>query len=824
MNIRQRTFPGTTTPEPQPFEAAHRAIARKAAAAGMVLLKNEGLLPLAKGSHVALYGPGAVCTVKGGTGSGDVNAREVISVWQGMKAAGYHITNEDWLEDYAQCYHQARLAWRQVIWDKMDTTHNNLFLAYSSTPFLAPVGRPARKTGADTALYVLSRTAGEAADRHAGPGDYELTQEEEQAIATVCACHENVVLVLNVGGVVDLSILDKEPKIKAVVLMHQAGMESGHALADVLSGAVTPSGKLTDTWAFHYADYPNAATFSHNNGNVQQELYTEGLYVGYRYFDAFQVPVRYGFGEGLSYASFTLETKAVHWDSTPSLDARVTVSVQVTNTSARYSGKEVVQVYAACPQNGLEKEYRRLVGFCKTKLLAPGEGQLVEVSFPLRALMSYDEGLPAWVLAQGAYGLFVGASLNGSHCDALLELTGRDVLEHTENVCPIRQQLDTLHPASLRQPPLEDAFLRLAVDTAPIADIQHTYGPAYDSVSPKALAFVDTLTTEQLIHLATGETTKAQAGSNIGAAGITVPGSAAETSNCAVQQGMAEIVLADGPAGLRLIREYYISDKAVQAVPFDMAIEEGFLCRNPLPPVGQAYYQYCTAIPVGTLLAQTWDPALVSACGKAVAEEMAFFGVTLWLAPGMNIHRNPLCGRNFEYYAEDPVLSGLMAAAMTQGVQSIPGCGTTIKHFACNNQEDNRTGSDSILPERVLREIYLRGFEIAVRQSHPLSLMTSYNLVNGVHAANSYDLCTRVLRNEWGYRGLVMTDWSTTEIGPDCTATGCMQAGNDVVMPGTAGDHENLRQSLANGTLAMRDLKRSIARLTETVWLSDRYE
>lgn len=224
------------------------------------------------------------------------------------------------------------------------------------------------------------------------------------------------------------------------------------------------------------------------------------------------------------------------------------------------------------------------------------------------------------------------------------------------------------------------------------------------------------------------------------------------------------------------------------------------------------------------MLAQTWNTAIVAACGAIVAEEMVMFGVTLWLAPGMNLHRNPLCGRNFEYYSEDPLLSGKLAAAMTQGVQATPGCGTTIKHFACNNQEDNRMNSNSILSERVLRELYLKSFEIAVRDSAPMSLMTSYNLINGVHAANSYDLCTKVLRNEWGFSGLVMTDWSTTEGGPDCTASGCVHAGNDIIMPGTFGDHDNIRAALQDGTLDMRDLKRSIGRLADTVWRSNRYE
>lgn len=238
---------------------------------------------------------------------------------------------------------------------------------------------------------------------------------------------------------------------------------------------------------------------------------------------------------------------------------------------------------------------------------------------------------------------------------------------------------------------------------------------------------------------------------------------------------------------------------------------------------GERYYQYCTAIPVGTLLAQTWNQELIREVGAMIGTEMEHFGVTLWLAPGMNIHRNPLCGRNFEYYSEDPYVSGTIAAAMTEGVQSNYGCGTTIKHFACNNQEDNRMGSNSVVSERALREVYLKGFEIAIRQAQPISIMTSYNLINGVHAANNYDLCTESARNEWGFKGAIMTDWTTTEQGDNCTASGCMTAGNDLVMPGCFGDHDNMHKELAEGTLKIEDLKACIARLVSVIWKSNQY-
>ena len=339
----------------------------------------------------------------------------------------------------------------------------------------------------------------------------------------------------------------------------------------------------------------------------------------------------------------------------------------------------------------------------------------------------------------------------------------------------------------------------------------------------EAMDFVETLSEEELIDLAAGDPGKAQGG-NLGAAGISVPGSAGETHRCAVDKGLASIVLADGPAGLRLMKYYHVDNGQIISMPFEFSLEGGLFYDNTKELPGERYYQYCTAIPVGTLLAQTWDQQLIQKVGAMIGTEMNHFGVTLWLAPGMNIHRNPLCGRNFEYYSEDPYVAGTIAAAMTNGVQSNYGCGTTIKHFACNNQEDNRMGSDSVVSERTLREIYLKGFEIAVKESQPLSIMTSYNLINGVHAANNYDLCTEIARNEWGFRGMIMTDWTTTEVDDSCTAAGCMRAGNDLVMPGCMGDHENLKKELADGTLKRADLKACIARLVSVIWRSNQYE
>ena len=829
--IKTRHFTGTTDNTVTKRELDNRKVARRAAAEGMVLLKNEGqLLPLKEGAKVALYGVGASRTIKGGTGSGDVNERETVSIYQGMKNAGFEITTEDWIKDYDKQYQDARYAWRDEIENKaskLEDQVSGFFNVYSTTPFRMPAGAPVTKTDADVAIYILSRVAGEGADRFDEAGDYYLTEEEKKQLADICGMYKHVIVAVNTGGLADLSFMDEYKNIEALLQIVQPGMEAGNAFADIISGKVTPSGKMTDSWAYKYEDYPNSKTFSHNNGNVDKEYYTEGLYVGYRYFDSFDVPVRYGFGYGLSYTTF--ETKVV---SAVLKDNKIVVETETTNTGNTYSGKEVIQLYVTCPAGKLEKEYRRLVAFGKTGLLAAGQSEKMILEIALDKLTSYSESEAAWILEKGSYVIWAGNSLEDSFPCAVLALDADVTLTKTQNICPLKEELEELKQPSEKMNQKLAALLKLTEEkNLPVLELKAAdvvtrvveYHSNAECVPEEAREFVDTLSTEKLVALASGDPGKGQ-GSNLGSAGIAVPGSAGETNDCALEDGIPGIVLSDGPAGLRLMKHYNVYEGKIVNKPFKFTMEGGLFCEGEPADPGETWYQYCTAIPVGTLLAQTWDTALIEEVGEMIGGEMEEFSTTLWLAPGMNIHRNPLCGRNFEYYSEDPLVAGKIAAAMTNGVQKVPGCGTTIKHFACNNQEDNRMGSDSILSERTLREIYLKGFEIAITESQPMSIMTSYNLINGVHAANCEDTCTKAARCEWGFQGMIMTDWTTTEHGEDCTASGCMRAGNDLVMPGAFSDRDNLNQELADGTLSMDDLKACISRLVNIVWQSNQFE
>ncbi len=818
---------GSKSGEVTTLELQNRAVSRKAASEGMVLLKNDGVLPLKAGCAIALFGGGAGHTIKGGTGSGDVNERASVTVFQGLKDAGFTITSDSWIRDYDTTYWHARKRWKQTILEGLseEAGLTAVFEKYASNPFAMPDGRAVSKddcAGAKAAIYVISRIAGEAADRRLEKGDYYLTDREAEDIRFLSAEGIPVVLLLNAGGPVELT--DILPCVSAVLNISQPGQEAGHAVADILSGAVTPSGKLATTWAKRYADYPSAETFGGGVNRGIEEYYSEGIYVGYRYFDSFQVKPLFPFGFGLSYTSFTIKCESVTTE-----ESVMTVTATVTNTGNDYSGREVVQMYASCPQTGLAKEYRRLLGFAKTKLLAPGESETVTISAPAKAFASYNEEKTAWLVEAGRYGLWLGNSSSDLTLAGVLRVSEETVIEQVTNICPQQRELTELsRPDSVLQREKEwqaDAAERGLADISFFPANEKTTVYMTDEIDREAAELAAKLPAEELIPMLYGEVSGANGA--LGSAGTKVPGSAGETCGKFLEKlGISGIVLSDGTAGLRLKKCYEVDPETDEAYPSGIldGLEGGYFSTPEEHPGADVYYQYCTAFPIGTLLAQSFDTALVELVGKAVAEELELYHISWWLAPGMNIHRNPLCGRNFEYYSEDPLVSGRIASAMTHGVQSGNGLGTTIKHFACNNREENRMGTDAILSERALREIYLRGFEIAVKDSQPMAIMSAYNLINGIHAANSRDLCTTVARNEWGFKGIIMSDWTATHPAGGSIAWQCIEAGNDLIMPGYAGDDENLRTALKNGDLSEKAVRDCVERLFNIILRTNAYE
>lgn len=813
---------------------------RKLASQGMVLLENDGALPITDTSKkIALYGNGARQTVKGGTGSGDVNSRFVVTIEDGLKTAGYTITTEKWIDAYDRIVEAGREAYIQQLKDKAAEMGNPMMAIFLSLsiPFVAPsiqeiTQEDIAASDTDTAIFVISRNSGEGSDRSDMAGDYQLYEEERAALAAVAAAYEKCIVILNVGGVIDTKFIREIPGINAVLLMSQAGNIGGYAVADIISGAVTPSGKLAATWAKNYKDYPFSAHFSHNDGDVDDAYYHEGIYVGYRYFDTFGIEPAYPFGFGCSYTTFSIEPVRVSADA-----EKVTVAVKVTNTGSIYAGKEVVQIYYSAPKGELEKPYQELAAFAKTRLLAPGESQILTISYLTKTMASYSQAEASWILEAGDYVIRVGNSSRNTRVAAVIALDGKAVTEKLTNRFPLDTELEELSNADAVPYSYEgegaeiEKALVISLSAGDIPCVTAVYKPERpeyrkpdtdrvitmdEVVAGKATVeeLTAQLTDMELAALCVGAPNAMAGGESIiGAASAAVPGAAGDTTSLMIEdRNIMNMILADGPAGLRLQPEFLTTPEG-ELIPFGIislpGLEKLTEDMPPMPglkpgPDSIRYYQYCTAIPIAALLAMSWDMDLIEACGEIVGEEMEEFNVTLWLAPGMNIHRNPLCGRNFEYYSEDPLLSGMCAAADTRGVQSHAGIGTTIKHYAANNQEDNRLHSNSHISERAIREIYLKGFEICIKSSQPMSVMSSYNLLNGIHTANSYDLLTAVLRDEWGFAGMVMTDWGTTgtifkdenyKYGDSLPAV-CVKNGNELIMPGAQSDIDGILKSL----------------------------
>lgn len=827
----------STNPGISDRERRNAERSKNIAAMGMVLLENHGGLPLQRrDKKIALFGNGARNTVKGGSGSGDVNSRKVLSIEEAFAEAGYEVTTTSWMDRYDAVVDEAKKAYFGKLQERIATEGTAAFMDFFYHPFKEPpmvmATEDELKQTTNTAIYVLARNSGEGADRNPSEGDFQMFPEEKALLEQILEAYEQVIVVLNVGGVMDTSYFKDNDRINAVLLMSQGGVNGAKALIEVLTGKVTPSGHLTTTWAANYTDYPCADSFSHMNADVDDEYYYEGIYVGYRYFDTFNVTPNYPFGYGKSYTTFKVETTDVNAD-----ENCVSLTVRVTNTGDTYSGREVVQVYTSAPAGTLEKPYQELSAFAKTKELAPGEAEEVSISFATADLASYDATQAAWILESGEYLIRVGTDSRTTKIVARISLKETVVVQKLSNRLPVDAKLELVSSSEATAYSYASEQQELA--KAPVIELNPEKIPCetviYREQCPEIKSFcegkltledvrsgmasieelVSQLTVKEMAELCVG-TSRGGYGavSMIGAASNLVPGAAGDTASILLEErNVRNLILADGPAGLRL-SPFFAADKdgniiqGTQAAPltgFESFGEQK--TKVEIPEDATTYYQYCTAIPIATLLAQTWDMVAVEDAGDLVGQEMEEFGVHLWLAPGMNIHRNPLCGRNFEYYSEDPLMAGKCAAADTRGVQRHKGCGTTIKHFACNNQEDNRTHTNAHVSERALREIYLKGFEIAVKEAQPKSIMTSYNLLNGIHTANNYDLLTAVARQEWGFAGVIMTDWGTTGrmelLSSDQTfkygsssAAGCIKAGNDIIMPGSQEDVNEIVRSI----------------------------
>ena len=800
------------------YEKKHSEFLRAHLAECTVLLKTNGAFPLEAPGKIAAYGCGVRGTIKGGTGSGEVNSRYFVNVEQGLKDAGFEITTDKWLNDYEVVRAEAKKQFIKDIKAKAKANGEMAMMAAMGAVMPEPDHDLPLDGEGDVAIYVLSRISGEGNDRLVD-GDVKLCASEKRDILALNEKYEKFMLVINTGGPVDLSEVSE---VGNILVMSQLGCESGNGLADILLGKQNPSGKLTTTWSA-WEDYCDVGDF----GGKADTHYTEGIYVGYRYFDSVGKRAMYPFGHGLSYTTF--ETKA---GSVTADGETISVKATVTNTGA-YAGKEVVQVYLSAPSGKLDKPYQDLAGFAKTSQLAPGAGEEVTVSFRLRDLASYDEERSAFVLEAGNYIVRVGSSSVDTSIAALVVLDQEVITLQARKACG-KPDFTDWKPENRVATKIDADIPVVCIATQNIETEQAVYDTPVEVEE-----IVKGLSDEELAYMNVGAA--ASGGgmlSIIGNASKLVSGAAGESSDIAKSKGIPVMVMADGPAGLRLHRKFYRDAKGVHPIG-QSGLPESMVETLPAPMQWmlklmtgsgkvkkgvKVEYQYCTAIPIGTALAQSWNLALAEGCGDIVGNEMERFGVHFWLAPALNIHRSILCGRNFEYFSEDPMIGGKMAAAITVGVQKHPGCGTTIKHYCANNQETNRYTNNSQVSERAMREIYLRGFEICVREAQPYAVMTSYNLLNGEHTSERRDLCEDILRSEWGYQGIVMTDWLIAAMPGDKAspyrkpkASLIAAASGELVMPGDKNDVKNILEGLKDGSVTREQLEVNISRLYRVI-------
>ena len=777
-------------------EISHRDLARKICADGIVLLENNGILPL-KSKTVALYGAGARHTAFGGTGSGENNPRHNVNVEEGLKNAGLTVTSEEWLDEYDVLFEKELISYKKQLKKGMRKVPLGEHMDYAAdNPFYLPAGRALTgkdKTDADTAVYVLTRQAGEGADRKDIPGDYYATGDEIKLMRSIAEHYKETILVLNVGAVIDLSFLD-EINFSAVILLMQGGMETGNAFADILTGKVNPSGRLADTWAYKYCDYPCADTFSERSPEKHQEDYREGIFVGYRWFDKKAIKPRYNFGYGLSYTSFKTVYSFCENNHTS-----ISVTAEVTNTGVA-AGKEVAMCFLSCPENVLVREAKSLAGFKKTKILEPGESQKITIGFDLTDFAGFDNDKHQFILEQGGYIVY----LNDIPV-AVIDLDADAVTEKTEPLSLSDRNIDfIIHDKNQRNIP--EGLDRIKIKASDIECITHEYNVPGFERSEEIDKIISGLSHKDMCRLLTGRT-------YFGPFRHRVFGAVGYTTSKLFHKGIDAMPMADGPQGLNLTR---VSKKpwhniyAIPTLPESIRRRKSGVSEN--SGNKELYYQFCTSWPSETLVAQTWDVESARMIGAAIAREMREYGVVFWLAPAVNIHRNPLCGRNYEYYSEDPLLTGLMARYTMSGIHSQKGCFPTIKHYAANNLETKRNVSSSNLDERTLREIYLKAFRIALDNDHPEAVMCSYNKINGIYSALNYDLQTKILRNEWGFNGIVMTDWVATGHHESLDEL-CCKAGTDLIMPGFPHIPSKIMRAYKKGLISGDDIERSARRI-----------
>ncbi len=764
----------------------YAAAARSAVAEGIVMLQNEGdVLPLASGTKIALFGRSQFCYYKSGTGSGGmVNTAYVTGILEALESddrytlnANLKATYEKWLETHPFDVGQG---WAQEPWFQEEM------------PVSEELAKEAAKES-DIAVIIIGRTAGEDKDNKVAPGSYLLTDVEKQMLGTVCNVFERTVVLLNVGNIIDMNWLD-EYKPNAVLYVWQGGQEGGSGVLDVISGDVNPSGRLSDTIAYDINDYPSTRNF----GDHRRNLYAEDIYVGYRYFSTFAPEcVRYPFGYGISYTTF--ETKACVESTSMAVGGSVKIKACVTNTG-KTAGKQVVQVYVSAPQGALGKPARVLAAYGKTNVLAPGETAEILFDIPVYTFASYDStgaagARSSYVLEAGNYDFYVGDNVRDAAKAGTIALDSLLVLEELEEAMAPVTAFDLMTPGAQKA----DGTYELTWKAAPLRTVDPKQKrlerlPAeYPYTGDKGIKLVDVADGKAsmedfLAQLSDFELCCLIRGEGMCSPKVT-PGTASAfggVTEALHGYGIPIGCCADGPSGIRM-------------------------------DCGTIAF----AMPNGTCLACSFNDELVGALYEWEGLELRKDKVDTLLGPGVNIHRNPLNGRNFEYFSEDPLLTGKMAAVQLRAMHKYDVTGT-VKHLVANNQEFSRSFAEGVISERAMREIYLKGYEIAAKEGQARSMMSTYGPVNGLWTSGTYDLLTTILRKEWGFNGIVMTDWwgKANDEGEPATirnTAAMVRAQNDLYM--CTGDslsnpnEDNSEESLKAGTITRGEFQRSAANI-----------
>jgi len=766
-----------------------------------VLLRSNGDFPLKNNEKdIYLYGNGVRKTIKGGTGSGDVRSHFFDNIEEAFTKEGYNVLSKDFLDQYDEIYEKAHEKFIEEVNSPFEDPFTAMIATMGAQMEEPEYDIPYEKKG-KVAIFVLSRISGEGNDRVVKSGDVLLTKTEEKMIKDLATGFKKFMLVLNTGGPVDLSGLDK---VKNILVLSQLGVNTSKTLVDIVNGKKYPSGKLATTWT-KASDYQTIGTF----GEPNDTDYKEGIYVGYRYFDSTDVDVMFPFGFGLGYTTFKYTVSSIKLQG-----EELKVKVDVVNTGS-FKGKEVIQLYLSKPQATLDEPYQILVAYEKTKELKPGQKDKLTLKFKFSDFASYDTKAAAYILDRGTYVVRAGnSSRNTIPCSHVI-VKSKIIVKQLENKLGKPDFTDYSVKSKKKDSLRASSFVpNLILNPKNIKKTVEKYDKTY-SVPDEVKA----LSKEEKAKLVVGAYDTEDPTGRI--AKYSVAGEAGRT---AIVSDLRPAIMADGPAGLRIAKEYYVDEAGAHSVEFPFAslainLSDKFmqmlLAIYPPPAEGtEILNQYTTALPIGTALAQSWNTKFAEICGDIVGTEMEMFHVNLWLAPALNIHRTILNGRNFEYYSEDPLITGLTAANVVKGVQKHKNAFVTLKHFAANNQETNRSGNSSNVSERALREIYLKGFEITVREANPKAIMCSYNLINGVRSNSRRDLINDILRNEFDFNGVVMTDWEAglpSEKYPPPQPSKVVQATGNLFMPGAENNYDEIIESLNNGSLSMEDLEISAA-------------